>query len=177
MVEDMVEDASIHLWFAADRRRSPTTEPPKEVGAVKHPKHHFPKRRMAAGIELKTIAHLARQLPAGESSRQFRVSGQPLFLKNPNCGCYDPTTQTILNPAAWQDQAPGVFGNAATYYNDFRGQRRPTEPLSLGRIFPIHERFKISFRAEFFNIFNRNESLPQPITTPQGRRPLTPTAC
>ena len=45
---------------------------------------------------------LGNYLP-GESSRQFRVSGQPLFLKNPNCGCYDPTTQTILNPAAWQD--------------------------------------------------------------------------
>ena len=113
---------------------------------------------------------LGNYLP-GESSRQFRVSGQPLFLKNPNCLCYDPTKETILNPAAWQDQAAGVFGNAATYYNDFRGQRRPTESLSLGRIFPIHERYKISFRAEFFNILNRNESLPQPITTAPGTPP------
>src|ERR1039458_1078991 len=75
MVEDMVEDASIHLWFAADRRRSPLPSLPKEVGAVNHrvlltrecesskaenagcgrnpdgctrrPKHQFPKRRMA----------------------------------------------------------------------------------------------------------------------------------
>ena len=113
---------------------------------------------------------LGTYLP-GESSRMFRVAGQPLFLKNPNCGCYDPTTQTILNPAAWQDQAPGVWGNAATYYNDFRGQRRPTESMSLGRIFPIHERFKITFRAEFFNIFNRNESLPNPTTTAPGTPP------
>jgi hypothetical protein len=96
-----------------------------------------------------------------------------LYLKNPNCGCFDPTKETILNPAAWSDQAPGVWGTGAVYYNDFRGQRRPSESMSIGKMFPIHERVRISFRAEFFNIFNRNESLPAPSTSAPGTAPTS----
>jgi len=106
----------------------------------------------------------------GQATRQFRVPGQPLFLKDPNCGCIDPTQETILNPAAWVDQPAGVFGTAAAYYNDFRGQRRPAESMSLGKTFSIHDRARISFRAEFFNIFNRLESFPNPSTS----NPATP---
>jgi hypothetical protein len=107
----------------------------------------------------------------GQSTRQFRVPGQPLFLKDPNCGCIDPTQQTILNPAAWQDQPTGIFGTATTYYNDFRGQRRPTESASIGKSFPfLNERLRVSVRAEFFNIFNRLESFPNPSTS----NPATP---
>ena len=115
---------------------------------------------------------LGTYLP-GQSSRMFRVAGQPLYLKNPNCGCFDPTKETILNPAAWSDQAPGVWGTGAVYYNDFRGQRRPSESMSIGKMFPIHERVRISFRAEFFNIFNRNESLPAPSTSAPGTAPTS----
>ena len=106
----------------------------------------------------------------GQGTRQFRVPGAPLFLKDPNCGCIDPTQQTILNPAAWIDQPAGVWGTAAAYYNDFRGQRRPSESMSLSKTFPIRERMRISFRAEFFNIFNRMESFPNPVTS----NPATP---
>jgi hypothetical protein len=107
----------------------------------------------------------------GQSTRQFRVPNQPLFLKDPNCGCIDPTQETILNPAAWVDQPTGVFGTASTYYNDFRGQRRPTESASIGKAFPLfHERARLSLRAEFFNIFNRLESFPNPSTS----NPATP---
>jgi hypothetical protein len=107
----------------------------------------------------------------GQSTRQYRVSGQPLFLKDPNCGCIDPTQETILNPAAWADQPTGVFGTASTYYNDFRGQRRPTESASIGKMFPLKgERARLSIRAEFFNIFNRLESFPNPSTS----NPATP---
>lgn len=114
---------------------------------------------------------LGTYLP-GQSTRMFRVPGQPLYLKNPNCGCYDPTKETILNPAAWADQAPGVWGTAAVYYNDFRGQRRPSESMSIGKVFPLaQERVKINFRAEFFNIFNRNVSLPNPSTGAPGTPP------
>jgi hypothetical protein len=107
----------------------------------------------------------------GQSTRQFRVPGQPLYLKDPNCGCIDPTQETILNPAAWVDQAPGVWGTAATYYNDFRGQRRPAESMSLGKAFRVHERARISVRAEFFNIFNRLESFPNPSTSNPATAP------
>ena len=115
---------------------------------------------------------LGTYLP-GQSSRMFRVPGQPLFLKNPNCGCFDPTKETILNPAAWSDTAPGVWGTANVYYNDFRGQRRPSESMSIGKAFAIRERMTIRIRGEFFNIFNRNVSLPNPATGGPGIAPPT----
>jgi hypothetical protein len=84
-----------------------------------------------------------------------RVPGQPLFLKDPNCRCFDPNKEFILNPAAWSNPAPGQWGTAATYFGDYRTARRPDEQLSLGRIFRIGEKMNFSVRAEMFNIFNR----------------------
>jgi hypothetical protein len=86
-----------------------------------------------------------------------RVSGQPLFLKDPNCHCVDPNKDFVLNPAAWSDPAAGQFGSAAAYYNDYRYARRPAESASLGRIFRIREGTSLQIRAEFFNVFNRTE--------------------
>jgi hypothetical protein len=84
-----------------------------------------------------------------------RVPGVPLFTKDPNCHCYDPSDTFILNPAAWSQPAPGQWGTAAAYYNDYRWQRQPAESMSLGRIFRLREGMTLSIRAEFFNIFNR----------------------
>jgi hypothetical protein len=106
---------------------------------------------------------LGTYLP-GQSTRQFRVPGQPLYLKDLNCGCIDPTQETVLNPAAWADQSAGVWGTSTHYYSDFRGQRRPVESISLGKRFPIRERLVFSIRAEFFNPFNRNEVVSDPST-------------
>jgi hypothetical protein len=100
----------------------------------------------------------------GSSSREFRVPGQPLYLKNLNCGCIDPTTQTVLNPAAWVDVGQGVWGSGTVYYTDFRGQRRPVESINLGKKFPIRERMAFSIRFEVFNPFNRDEVLSDPST-------------
>ena len=77
-----------------------------------------------------------------------RVPGVPLYLTDVNCHCIDPTQETVLNPAAWTDQATGIYGTGAAYYSDFRGQRRPVESLSLGKRFPIRERMSFSIRAE-----------------------------
>lgn len=84
-----------------------------------------------------------------------RVPGQPLFLKDPNCRCFDPNKEFILNPAAWSNPVNGQWGTAAAYYGDYRTARRPDEQLSLGRIFRITEKANFSIRAEFFNVFNR----------------------
>jgi hypothetical protein len=100
---------------------------------------------------------------AGSSSRQFRVPGQPLYLKDIN-GKLDPTQDIVLNPAAWVDQAPGVWGSGAVYYSDFRGKRRPVESINIGKRFPIKERLVMSLRAEFFNILNRMEVVSDPST-------------
>ena len=105
-------------------------------------------------------------------TRQVRVPGQSLYLADINCGCTDPTQQTVLNPAAWQNQAAGVPGSNIVYYNDFRGQRRPIVSAGLGKQFRIFERMSFSVRAEFFNLFNQLLSLPDPSTgSPQN--PLT----
>jgi hypothetical protein len=85
---------------------------------------------------------------------QNRVSGQPLFLVDPN-GKFDPTTQLALNPAAWVEPAYGTFGASAPYFNDYRWQRQPAESMAFGRVFHIKERAQFQVRAEFQNIFNR----------------------
>ncbi|HKD04348.1 MAG TPA: TonB-dependent receptor [Bryobacteraceae bacterium] len=84
-----------------------------------------------------------------------RVPGQPLFLKDLNCHCIDPNKDFVLNPAAWSNPAPGTFGTAAAYYNDYRYQRHPIEQLSFGRLFRIREQMSLQLRIEFFNAFNR----------------------
>ena len=105
--------------------------------------------------------NLASLLGQGVSTRQNRVPGQPLFLKDPNCGCIDPTRDLVLNPNAWTDAPAGQFGFSPGFYNDYRWQRDLSENLSLGRRFPIKEKMAFEIRAEFFNIFNRLK-LPAP---------------
>jgi hypothetical protein len=89
------------------------------------------------------------------STYATRVAGAPLFLKDLNCHCFDPSTTQVLNPAAWTDTPSGTFSPSAAYYNDFRYQRRPAELMSFGRTFRIRERASFTVRAEFNNIFNR----------------------
>jgi hypothetical protein len=107
-----------------------------------------------------------------QSTLMNRVAGVPLFVKDLNCHCIDPYKDFVLNPAAWTNPASGTWGTAAPYYSDFRYERRPTEQMSLGRMFHIREKMSLQVRAEFFNVFNRtylaNPSLTVP-TQPQAR--------
>ena len=90
----------------------------------------------------------------GGTSYMLRVPGQPLYLKNPNCGCVNPYYDQILNPAAWVNPANGQWGGNA-YYGDFRGGWRPQENFNVARNFRIKESMALQIRAEFVNIFNR----------------------
>jgi hypothetical protein len=113
-------------------------------------------------------------------TRQVRVPGAPLYQvmnvdtgqvisHNLECGCIDPTVDTVLNPAAWTNQAAGVPGSNVVYYNDFRAQRRPVISGSLGKLFRIKEHVTFSLRAEFFNLFNTDLSIANPSTgSPQN---------
>jgi hypothetical protein len=118
----------------------------------------------------------------GGSTFFNRVSGQPLLNFDPNCKCFDPTTQLVLNPAAWSDAPAGTYGTSAPYYNDFRWQRQPAESLSLGRSFKLAKegRVNLDVRAEFFNVFNRLFlASPAPVTVggfpPASPNPAAPT--
>jgi hypothetical protein len=94
-----------------------------------------------------------------------RVAGQPLFLQDLNCHCFDPNKQFVLNPAAWAAPAEGTFGNSAAFYTDYRYQRRPLENLAFGRTFRFGEKgMTLNIRAEFTNIMNRAQ-MPNPGTT------------
>src|SRR5262245_180159 len=84
-----------------------------------------------------------------------RVPGQPLFTKDLNCGCIDPSKDFVLNPAAWRDPALGTFGVAAPFYSDYRFARVYDESMGFGKVTKLRERITFEFRAEFFNVFNR----------------------
>jgi len=89
-----------------------------------------------------------------------RDPSQPLFLKDLNCHCIDPTKDLVLNPAAWVNPADGQWGTAAPYYSDYRYQRRPSESLSLGRVFQFGTEahpLRFTVRMNFTNVLNRLE--------------------
>jgi len=104
-----------------------------------------------------------------QSTRMNRVAGQPLFIKNLNCHCIDPTKDLVLNPKAWADVPNGQWGYSAPYYNDYRTQRQPSENLNLARIWK-REKFNVEFRAEFYNVFNRLQ-----LPSPSSSNPLATT--
>jgi hypothetical protein len=97
-----------------------------------------------------------------------RVEGQPLFLQDPNCHCFDPSRTIVLNEAAWTNTPNGTWTPSAAFYNDYRYQRRPSELMSFGRIFRFGEGKQILIRAEFSNIFNRTLMTVQGSTVATG---------
>jgi hypothetical protein len=88
-----------------------------------------------------------------------RVPGQPLYLKNPNCHCFNAGTDILFNYQAWSEPPVGTFSTGAPYYNDYRWQRQPDEEVNIGKKFFIpvgHEQpATLQIRAEFFDVFNR----------------------
>ena len=110
----------------------------------------------ASGLPIQSPAAqnaLASQL--FRSTFADRVAGQPLFLQDLNCHCYDPNKSFVLNKDAWAQPAAGQWGTSAAYYTDYRFQRRPVENLAVGRTFRMSERVNLNVRAEFNNIYNR----------------------
>jgi hypothetical protein len=99
-----------------------------------------------------------------------RVPGVNPFLKDLNCHCIDPTKDLVLNTAAWTNPADGQWGAAAPYYSDYRFQRRPSESMSLGRVFQIKEQMRLTVRINFVNIFNRLQ-----MSNPSAATPTAPT--
>ena len=67
----------------------------------------------------------------------------------------------------------GQWGTSSPYYADFRGPRRPSENMNIGRTFRIREKKTLEIRAEFFNIFNRVYLNTASNSSPQGNRGCT----
>ncbi len=74
---------------------------------------------------------------------------------NHNLKFYTPVPD-ITNPAnppgPFADPTKGHLGNLQR--NSFHGPRAFTSDLSVVKKFPIHERFNMQFRTDFFNLFN-----------------------
>jgi hypothetical protein len=135
-----------------------------------------------------------------QSTFANRVAGQPLFakivpvknadgtfVKNPDGtfktvmspisnindrSSYNPYTDFVLNPAAWQDPLPGQFSTSTAYYSDYRYPRHPEERLSIGRIFRLREGVNLSLRADFDNILNRSVLDNSLLTSTSGIAPF-----
>jgi hypothetical protein len=123
------------------------------VGAAMRYASGLPIEAPLAQTSINTL--LLRNVGSGTGTFDFRVPGQPLFLNSLN-GSSDPNRQVYLNPKAWAEPAQGQFGGQA-YYSDYRYQRRPTESLSIGRMFRVREGMSFEVRFEAFNAFNRTE--------------------
>ena len=62
------------------------------------------------------------------------------------------TTGFYINPAAFAQPGPGLFGTCAPY--QFYGPGIQMWDLSLFKMFKFTERWQLQFRSEFFNAFN-----------------------
>ena len=84
------------------------------------------------------------------TDRAVFVGGDP--YGGNNCGT-SPHCVTWINPAAFQQPAAGTFGN--TGKGTLRGPKYWTWDMGLMKNFAMTERWKLQFRAEYFNVFNR----------------------
>jgi hypothetical protein len=119
-----------------------------QIGAVTQYASGIPIKAPVAQTQLDTVLF-------GGNSYAVRVPGQPLYTVDVNCHCFDPLKTFVLNPKAWANPAIGQFGTSSPHFNDYRTQRRPSESMSLGRVFQIREGMEFSVRAEFNDVFNR----------------------
>ena len=117
------------------------------------------------------IVDLQTGTPFGVSAPDNSFSG-PAHASYANClgnafvgTSGDPSVYTstgfFLNPAAFAVPAAGTFGNCKPL--PFHGPGIQDTDLSLFKDFSVTERYRLQFRAEFFNAFNHpNFSNPGP---------------
>jgi hypothetical protein len=87
---------------------------------------------------------------AGQNRDRAVLVGLP-YGGNACVGVTSPC-KTWLNPASFQNNAPGTYGNIVK--GSFVGPRYTDWDMSLARNFNFNEATYLQFRAEYFNIFN-----------------------
>jgi hypothetical protein len=89
----------------------------------------------------------------------FNTANRPLCTtydwRTPITGAFDPNKDTFLNAAAFPAQPVGALGDCPRLNSQVRNFSTLNENVSLAKTFSVSERFRLDFRAEAFNIFNR----------------------
>jgi hypothetical protein len=80
------------------------------------------------------------------------VAGVPLQTDTSN---FDPAVDRWINNVAFQVPAASSFGTAARAYTNLRAPGLLNENFGLLKRMPLTERVSLTFRAEYFNVFNR----------------------
>ncbi len=80
------------------------------------------------------------------------VKGAPLTNNTSN---FDPNTMRYINVAAFVVPPPYTFGTAARSYTNLRNPGYLNESFGMIKHTPLGEHTNLTFRAEFFNVFNR----------------------
>ena len=110
---------------------------------------------LQSGLPL-SISSQVSNLVLGGSQRPNRVLGEsPLTEGNVRerlGGRF--ASQPYLNSAAFSAPEPFQFGNMGNTIPDGREPKYLNWDLSILKNFPLSERFRLQFRAEFFNLFN-----------------------
>jgi hypothetical protein len=68
---------------------------------------------------------------------------------------FDPAVNSWINAAAFQVPAPFTFGTAARDYSNLRAPAFKNQSVGLSKRTLLAENVSLTFRAEFFNVFNR----------------------
>ncbi len=91
-----------------------------------------------------------------DNSNTLQNQDRPNIVGNPyqsSATCQVGTPNCWLNPAAFVAPAPYHFGTAGK--NEFRGPTFSQLDFSLTKNIQVKDRYRVEFRAEVFNIFNK----------------------
>jgi hypothetical protein len=94
------------------------------------------------------VNRAAANVPSGQTQVQ-----RPNYVAGINPYLATPGPNGWLNPAAFTAPANGAYGNLG--YNALRGPGLWQMDIGLAKQFRLTERFRLDFRTEAFNLFNR----------------------